>query len=79
MVIHWFIVCRALYKDGARFPTGFAIWRTFRELRAYKDMCSARGEPLNVYYIAFILAWFNILLLFGVLLRILWTVTHPEQ
>jgi hypothetical protein len=78
MILHWFVVCRALYKHGFKFPTGFVFWRAFRELRAYKNVCSALGQPVDVYYIAFILSWFNILLLSGVLLRILWQATHPE-
>lgn len=77
MILHWFVVCRALYKHGARFPTGFVFWRAFHELRLYKELRSAHGRSLSVYYAAFILLWFNLLLLFGIVMRIVWSTTHP--
>ncbi len=77
ILIHWLIVCRALYKHGAKFPTGLLFWRVFKEMRAYRELCRAHGRPLTAYYVAFILAWFNLLLAFGTALRALWEQTHP--
>jgi hypothetical protein len=79
ILIHWLIVCRALYKHGSRFPTGFLFWRVFKEMRAYRELCKARGRPLTTYYVAFILAWFNLLLAFATALRALWEQTHPFE
>jgi hypothetical protein len=78
MVIHWFVVCRALYKHGARFPTGFVFWRAFHELRLFKELRSGEARSLSIYFVAFILSWFNLLLLFGIVVRVLWNATHPQ-
>jgi hypothetical protein len=77
MIVHWFVVCRVLYKHGSRFPTGFVFWRTFHELRLYKKLRSAQGRSPTIYYVAFILSWFDLLLLFGIVIRIFWNATHP--
>ena len=74
--LHWFVVCRALYKHGAKFPTGLLVWRWFKELRGYRDVLAARGDDLAPYYIIFILTWFNLLLGFVVVVRALWERTH---
>jgi hypothetical protein len=78
-LIHWLVICRALYKRGVRFPTGLLFWRFFRALRIYGEICKARGRPLTMYYVAFILTWFNLLLAFGTAVRALWEQTHPLQ
>ena len=77
MILHWFVVCRDLYKSGERFPTGLLIWRQFHELRLFKDLRAAQSRSLTVYYVSFILIWFNLLLLFIVVGRVLWEKTHP--
>jgi len=77
MIIHWFVICRILYRHGARFPTGLVFWRAFHELRLYKDIRCAEGRSLGTYFVAFILLWFNLLLLFGIVLRLVWNITHP--
>jgi hypothetical protein len=48
------------------------FWRVFRELRQYKDIVTAGGKSPTFYFYGFILAWFNLLLAFGIALRILW-------
>ncbi|HUK81768.1 MAG TPA: hypothetical protein VLZ12_03965 [Verrucomicrobiae bacterium] len=75
--LHWFQVCRALYKHGARFPTGLLFWRWFKELRHYRDLLAARGDGPSSYHVLFILAWFNLLLAFVVAVVALWQQTHP--
>jgi hypothetical protein len=72
ILLHWIVVCRRLYRHGARFPTGLFFWRVFPELRKYRDLTCAAARPLTFYYICFILAWFNLLFAFGVAVRILW-------
>jgi hypothetical protein len=74
--IHWVVVCRRLYRHGARFPTGLLFWRVFQELRLYRDLVTAKGRPLTYYYFDFILSWFNLLLAFAFALRLLWVQTH---
>jgi len=76
VLIYWLVVCRTLYKRGARFPTGLLFWRFFHELRIYREICRARGSPLTIYFITFILTWFNLLLALGTALRALWEQTH---
>ena len=77
MVIHWFIVCRELYKNGYRFPTGFLFWRQFHELRLFRSLRSAQARSVTLYYIAFILIWFNLLLLIGVVARAIYERMNP--
>jgi hypothetical protein len=72
LLLHWLVICRRLYRHGARFPTGLLFWRVFRELRQYKDIVTAGGKSPTFYFYGFILAWFNLLLAFGIALRILW-------
>ena len=74
---HWGVICACLYRHGARFPTGLLFWRVFRELRRYKSLIGRAGKPLSLYYFAFILAWFNLLLAFAIVLRMLWDQSHP--
>ena len=76
ILIHWLVVCPALYKRGAKFPTGFLFWRVFKELRIYRDLCKAHCDSLTIYYGLFILTWFNLLLALGTALRALWNQTH---
>jgi len=72
ILLHWFVICRYLYRHGARFPTGLLFWRVFQELRQYKDLVTASGRPPTFYFLGFILAWFNLLLALAIALRILW-------
>ena len=78
-LIHWVVICRALYRRGARFPTGFLFWRIFREQRVYRELCRARGKPVSGYHVALILTWFNLLLALAVALLALYDYTHGPQ
>ena len=75
--LHWFVVCRRLYRHGARFPTGLLFWRMFPELRKYRDLTCARAKPLTYYYTGFILTWFTLLLALALAVRILWLQSQP--
>ena len=79
ILLHWTVICTCLYRHGARFPTGLLFWRVFRELRRYRNLTSRVGKPLSLYYFAFILAWFNLLLALAIALRILWFQSHPND
>jgi hypothetical protein len=79
ILVYWFVICRALYKHGAKFPTGFMFWRVFKDLRTYRDLCRAHCLSLSPYYCTFILSWFNLLLALGTALRALWEQTHKMQ
>jgi hypothetical protein len=72
ILLHWFVICRQLYRKGARFPTGLFFWRVFPELRKYRDLTCAAGRPLTFYYTGYILTWFTLLLACGLAGRILW-------
>jgi hypothetical protein len=73
---HWILICPALYRRGARFPTGLLFWRVFAELRRYKEIMTAAARPITPYYLDFILTWFNLLLAFGTAVRLLWVQSH---
>ena len=75
--MHWLVICTCLYRNGARLPTGLLFWRVFPEMRRYKSLTSRVGKPLSLYYFAFILTWFNLLLALAIVLRILWYRSHP--
>jgi len=77
VLMHWIVICPALYRRGARFPTGLLFWRVFAELRRYKEVMMALAKPFTPYYLDFILTWFNLLLAFGTALRLLWLQSHP--
>ena len=77
LLVHWLAICPRLYRHGARFPTGLFFWRVLRELRTYRDLTAARGNPLTFYYLDFILSWFSLLLALALALRLLWVQTHP--
>jgi hypothetical protein len=77
ILLHWMVVCRRLYRHGARLPTGLLFWRVFPELRRYRDLTCAKAKPLTFYYTGFILTWFTLLLALGVAARILYLQTHP--
>ncbi|HUJ70867.1 MAG TPA: hypothetical protein VLZ30_01395 [Verrucomicrobiae bacterium] len=79
ILLHWTVICTCLYRHGARFPTGLLFWRVFRELRRYRNLTSRVGKPLSLYYFAFILAWFNLLLALAITLRMLWFQSHPND
>jgi hypothetical protein len=74
---HWTLICPALYRRGARFPTGLLFWRVFAELRRYKEIKTAAALSIMPYYLDFILTWFNLLLAFGTAVRLLWVQSHP--
>jgi hypothetical protein len=76
ILLHWIVVCRRLYRHGARLPTGLLFWRVFPELRKYRDLTCAAAKPLTFYYTGFILTWFTLLLALGVAARILWLQSH---
>ena len=76
VLIHWLVICPRLYRHGARLPTGLLFWRVFQELRSYRNLTAANGRPLTFYYFSFILSWFNLLLIFALVLRLLWAQTH---
>jgi hypothetical protein len=76
ILVHWIVVCRRLYRHGARLPTGLLFWRVFQELRLYRNLTAAKGRPLTFYYFGFILSWFNLLLAFALALRLVWAQTH---
>lgn len=77
VLMHWIAICPSLYRRGARIPTGLLFWRVFAELRRYKEIMTAAARPLTVYYLDFILTWFNLLFAFGTALRLLWLQSHP--
>ena len=79
ILMHWLVICTCLYRNGARFPTGLLFWRMFRELRRYRTLTSRVGKPLSLYYFAFILTWFNLLLALAIALRMLWFQSHPSD
>ena len=79
VLLHWSVVCTCLYRHGARPPTGLLFWRVFRELRKYKSLTSRVGKPLSLYYFAYILTWFNLLLALITVLRMLWFQSHPPD
>jgi hypothetical protein len=78
MLLHWMVVCRRLYRHGARLPTGLLFWRVFPELRKYRDLTCAAAKPLTFYYTGFILTWFTLLLALAVAVRILYLQTHSS-
>lgn len=69
-LVHWIVVCRRLYRAGARFPTGLLPWRLSTEMTQYKDLCRARGDSLSHYYIILLGLWFSFAL--GVVLGFVW-------
>ena len=77
ILVHWIVICPALYRRGARFPTGLLFWRVFAELRRYREIMTAAAMPFTPYYLDFILTWFNLLLAFATALRLLWLQSHP--
>jgi hypothetical protein len=77
ILLHWIVICPALYRRGVRLPTGLLFWRVFAELRRYKEVMTAAARPITPYYLDFILTWFNLLLAFGTALRLLWLQSHP--
>jgi|YelNatPaOPRAMG01_1025707.scaffolds.fasta_scaffold15877_6 hypothetical protein len=72
LLLHWLMICPALYRHGQRFPTGFLPWRVFRELRIYRSLLTAEARSLNRYYLYLLLFWFNILLGLVLGLLVLW-------
>jgi hypothetical protein len=79
LVLYWFVICRTLYKFGAKFPTGIAFWRIPRELKAFRDICSTRGKSFTPYAAFLILFGFNFLMAIVLVLRLLWERTSPPS
>ena len=75
-LIYWLLICRALYKCGAKFPTGWLPWRVFRELHIYREIQNIQARSLAPYYAMYILIWFNLILLITVLVLALWEATQ---
>lgn len=77
LVIHIFIVCPRLYRNGSRFPTGLLPWRVFSDMHRYKEICRANSDSLSPYYIYMLILWFTIG--FGVVVGLahLWKQTNP--
>ena len=65
LLFYWGVVCPALYRNGARFPTGLMPWRYFRDLHGYHLILAAEGKSSNRYYILLFLTWFSLLLGLG--------------
>ena len=70
ILVHWFLVCPSLYKEGARPPTGLFLWRMPRELRRYREILRARSDSLSPYYIILLSRWFSVIL--AVVVGFLW-------
>ena len=66
LMFYWGVICPALYRNGAQFPTGLMPWRYFHDLHGYRLILAAEGKPTNRYYVILFLTWFNILLIIGV-------------
>lgn len=64
ILLYWVIVCPALYRHGARFPTGLMPWRFLRDLRAYKTIIVSNGDFPFYYYLIWILTWTLVIVLF---------------
>jgi hypothetical protein len=79
LLLYWAVICRVLYKFGARFPTGLAFWRIPNELKAFRDICATHGKSLAPYAGCLILFWFNFLLAVVLVLRIVWERTQPPS
>jgi predicted PurR-regulated permease PerM len=69
VVIHFLVICPRLYRNGARFPTGFLPWRIFHDMHRYRELSRAVGDSLNPYYVYLILLLFSIG--FGVVIGLL--------
>jgi hypothetical protein len=59
LLLYWGHVCPVLYRHGARFPTGLALYRFARDLRRYQALRRADGQPANLYYTLLVLTWFT--------------------
>ena len=77
LLVHWLVVCRALYRDGARLPTGLLPWRWFHEMTRYKDLLRSRSESLSRYYIIVMNVWFAVVL--GLVLGLVWLWRSPPS
>ena len=70
LLVHWLIVCRALYKDGAHWPTGALPWRMHHELSRYRESQRAHSDSLSGYYIILLGRWFSLIL--GLMVGFMW-------
>jgi hypothetical protein len=78
-LIYWLIICRRLYRHGARFPTGLIPWRFFGDLIRYRESCQALGDSLSGYYVYWLLFVFDVVLGIGIILGHLWRQSNPWQ
>jgi hypothetical protein len=77
VLLHWIIVCPALYRDGARPPTGLLPWKIFNELNRYREILRARSDSLSPYYVILLFRWFNAILAIAVGFMWLTLATNP--
>ncbi|MEI6084512.1 MAG: hypothetical protein WCS70_09445 [Verrucomicrobiota bacterium] len=77
VVIHIFIICPRLYRNGSHFPTGFLPWQLFSNMHRYKELCRAASDSLSPYYIYLLIHTFTIG--FGIMVGLLhlWQQTNP--
>ncbi len=59
LLLYWLHLCPVLYRHGARFPTGLALHRVWRDLRRYRAIRYAQAKSLNAYYVILLLAGFT--------------------
>lgn len=64
ILLYWFVVCPALYRYGARFPTGLLPWRFVRDVRDYKEIVVSNGDFPFYYHMIWILTWSLVVVLF---------------
>lgn len=62
VVVHFAVVCRRLYRAGARPPVGLLPWRWLHDMHRYKEILRANSDSLSPYYIFILLALFNVVL-----------------
>jgi hypothetical protein len=62
VVVHFGVVCRRLYRAGARPPVGLLPWRWLHDMHRYKELLRANSDSLSPYYIFILLAVFNVAL-----------------
>lgn len=77
LLLYWLVVCRELYKAGAKFPTGLKLWQMFRDLRIYREVAAPHHPTAPVHFIFLILVWFDVAMLAFVTITAFFQYTHP--
>lgn len=77
VVIHVFIICPRLYREGSKFPTGLLPWRWTHDMRLYKEICRAYSDNLSTYYVYMLIHFFTVGFGIFVGLAHLWNQTNP--